>query len=59
MRARGKTYTGVNYQGATHGFLREQNDPSGDEAREQANLDASRDGWRRTLEFLRRHLGAS
>ena len=27
MKAKGKTYTGVNYEGAVHGFLRAQNDP--------------------------------
>ncbi|HSA56554.1 MAG TPA: dienelactone hydrolase family protein [Gemmatimonadaceae bacterium] len=58
MRAHGKTYSGVNYPGAVHGFLRAQDDPKEqrDEAEEQANLSASRDGWRRTIEFLKRHL---
>lgn len=58
MQANGKSYNGVNYQGATHGFLREQDDPKEqrDEAEEKANLQASVDGWRLTLEFLRKHM---
>lgn len=61
MRANGKTYTGVNYPGAVHGFLRAQDDPRAqrDEAEEQANLAASRDGWQRTIAFLKRHLGVT
>ena len=60
MKALGKSYTGVNYEGAIHGFLRAQDDPRAqrDEAEEQANLRASRDAWPRTLAFLRQHLGA-
>ena len=58
MKALGKSYLGVNYQGAIHGFLRAQNDPKAqrDEAEEEANLTATKDGWPRTLEFLRRNL---
>jgi carboxymethylenebutenolidase len=58
MRALGKTYYGVNYQGAVHGFLRAQNDPKPqrDEAEEQANLTATKDAWPRTLAFLRQNL---
>jgi carboxymethylenebutenolidase len=58
MKALGKSYVGINYQGAIHGFLRAQNDPKTprDEAEEQANLAATKDAWPRTLEFLRRNL---
>jgi carboxymethylenebutenolidase len=60
MKARKKSYTGVNYEGAVHGFLRAQNDPrpaNRDEAEEAANLAATRDAWPRTLTFLRKQLG--
>ncbi len=59
MKAMGKSYVGMNYEGAVHGFLRAQDDPrpQRDEAEEQANLRATRDAWPRTLGFLRRHLG--
>ena len=58
MKALGKSYLGINYQGAIHGFLRAQNDPKAqrDEAEEKANLAATRDAWPRTIEFLRRNL---
>jgi carboxymethylenebutenolidase len=59
MKALGKNYVGINYAGAVHGFLRAQDDPKAqrDEAEEQANLAATKDGWPRTLEFLRKNLG--
>lgn len=59
MKALGKTYTGINYEGAVHGFLRAQNDPKAqrDEAEEQANLAAAKDAWPRTIAFLRQRLG--
>ena len=59
MKALRKNYVGINYVGAVHGFLRAQDDPkpTRDEAEEQANLAATKDGWPRTLEFLRRNLG--
>jgi carboxymethylenebutenolidase len=61
MKALGKTYTGVNYEGAVHGFLRAQDDPRAqrDEAEEQANLAATRDGWLRTVTFLKQRLGGN
>ena len=60
MKALGKTYTGVNYEGAVHGFLRAQDDPKAtrDEAEEQANLAASKDAWPKTIAFLRQRLGS-
>jgi carboxymethylenebutenolidase len=59
MKALGKSYTGVNYEGAVHGFLRAQDDPRAqrDEVEEQANLAATRDAWRRTVSFLKQRLG--
>lgn len=58
MKALGKSYVGVNYPGAIHGFLRAQDDPKAqrDVAEEQANLAATKDAWPRTLDFLRRNL---
>jgi len=58
MKRMGKSYTGINYDGAIHGFLRAQADPrtQRDEAEEQANLAASRDAWPRTIAFLRANL---
>lgn len=58
MKALGKAYTGVNYEGAVHGFLRAQDDPKAvrDQVEEAANLAATKDGWPRTVEFLRRIL---
>jgi len=59
MKALGKNYFGKNYEGAVHGFLRAQDDPktTRDEAEEQANLAATKDGWPRTVEFLKKNLG--
>jgi len=58
MKALGKSYVGINYPGAIHGFLRAQDDPKTprDEAEEQANLAATKDAWPRTLAFLRQNL---
>ena len=60
MKAMGKSYFGKNYEGAVHGFLRAQDDPKAtrDEAEEQANLAATKDGWPRTVAFLKTNLGA-
>lgn len=59
MASLGKTYTGKNYEGAIHGFLRAQDDPKAtrDPAEEAANLAATKDGWPRTVEFLKKNLG--
>lgn len=59
MKALGRNYVGVNYDGAVHGFLRAQDDPKAqrDPAEEAANLAASKDAWPRTLAFLRANLG--
>jgi carboxymethylenebutenolidase len=60
MKALGKSYVGINYPGAVHGFLRAQDDPKAparDEAEEAANLAATKDGWPKTVAFLKRNLG--
>ncbi|MEO6446330.1 MAG: dienelactone hydrolase family protein [Gemmatimonadaceae bacterium] len=59
MKRLGKTYTGVNYEGAVHGFLRAQDDPKAprDPAEEAANLAAAKDAWPRTITFLKKQLG--
>jgi carboxymethylenebutenolidase len=59
MKALGKTYTGTNYEGAVHGFLRAQDDPkpTRDQGEEAANLAAAKDGWAKTVAFLRQQLG--
>lgn len=46
----GKTYEPNVYEGAGHGFLRQQ------EGRDGANLKASRQAWPRTIAFLKEHL---
>ena len=67
MKAHGKSYSGVNYEGAIHGFLRAQDDPRPTRANETddvvnaeraANLAATRDAWPKTIAFLKKNLGA-
>jgi carboxymethylenebutenolidase len=60
MKSFGKDYSGTNYPGAVHGFLRAQDDPkpTRDEAEEAANLAAAKDAWPKTVAFLRKHLRA-
>jgi carboxymethylenebutenolidase len=50
MKALGKVYITHIYKGAGHGFLRAQDDRDG------ANLEASRQAWPATIEFLRKNL---
>jgi carboxymethylenebutenolidase len=66
MKALGKSYSGTNYDGAIHGFLRAQDDPKAatpqcDDAcvaKERAdNLAATKDGWPKTVAFLKKNLG--
>ena len=52
MKKLGKTYETEIYDGAGHGFLRQQT------GREGANLKASEKAWPRVLAFLRQHLGS-
>lgn len=48
MKAAGKTYEPVTYEGAGHGFLRAGEEPKATEA----NRKAFEDGWKRWLELL-------
>jgi carboxymethylenebutenolidase len=72
MKANKKNYTGVNYEGAIHGFLRAQNDPRAPRAARgaaaaetqeivdkelAANLAASKAAWPATIAFLKKNLG--
>jgi carboxymethylenebutenolidase len=52
MKALGKSYAFRMFEGAGHGFLRQQ------EGREGANLRASQQAWPATIEFFRQHLGS-
>ena len=58
MKALKKDYSGTNYEGAVHGFLRAQDDPKAtrDSAEEAANLAAAKDAWPKTVAFLRKNL---
>src|SRR4051812_1844891 len=58
MKAMNKNYLGKNYEGAVHGFLRAQADPKTqrDTVEEQANLNAAKDGWPRTITFFNQYL---
>jgi len=59
MKALHKAYSGTNYEGAVHGFLRAQDDPKSparDEAEEAANLTATKVGWPKTVAFLKKNL---
>ena len=51
MQKLGKSYEPNIYEGAGHGFLRDQ------EGREGANLKATKQAWPRTLAFLKKQLG--
>ena len=52
MRQLGKTYTYHIYEGAGHGFLRQQ------AGQEGANLKATQEAWPATIAWFRRHLGS-
>lgn len=58
MKALKKDYSGTNYEGAVHGFLRAQDDPKAtrDEAEEKANAAAAKDAWPKTIAFLKKNL---
>lgn len=51
MKALRKTYNPIFYEGAGHGFLRQQ------DGREGKNLAAARAAWPETISFFRAHLG--
>jgi dienelactone hydrolase len=50
MKRLGKSYEPHVYDGAGHGFLRQQDGRNG------ANWKATKDAWPRTVAFLREHL---
>jgi carboxymethylenebutenolidase len=52
MRALERTFQHFTYEGAGHGFLRQQ------DGREGANMAATRQAWPATIAFFRRHLGS-
>lgn len=52
MKFLGKTYAHNIYEGAGHGFLRQQGGQNG------ANLTATQQAWPATIQWFRRHLGA-
>ncbi|MEO7363162.1 MAG: dienelactone hydrolase family protein [Gemmatimonadaceae bacterium] len=59
MKAFKKDYSGTNYPGAIHGFLRAQDDPTtGANAAETqaANLSAAKDAWPKMLAFMKKQL---
>jgi carboxymethylenebutenolidase len=58
MKAMKKDYVGINYEGATHGFLRQQDDSTAGANADAgpANVAAMKDGWPRTVAFLKKHL---
>jgi len=58
MKALHKDYVGINYPGAAHGFLRIQGDPKTppDDAENAANIAATKDGWPKTIAFLKKNL---
>ena len=49
MKAAGKKYDPVTYEGAGHGFMRAGEDPSGNEANKKAHDEA----WQRWLKLLK------
>jgi carboxymethylenebutenolidase len=49
MKAAGKKYEPVTYEGAGHGFMREGEDPQGSEANKKAHAE----GWQRWLKLLK------
>ncbi|MGV3707330.1 MAG: dienelactone hydrolase family protein [Gemmatimonas sp.] len=67
MKAQKKDYAQTNYQGAIHGFLRAQDDPVAAgrggprpeaevKAEQEANMAAAKDGWPKTIAFLKKNL---
>jgi carboxymethylenebutenolidase len=51
MKSLGKTYDVNVFEGAAHGFLRQQATPA-------ANLEATKKAWPMTIAFFKKHLGA-
>jgi len=52
MKALGKTFEYAIYEGAGHGFLRQQDGADG------ANMSATKQAWPRTIQFFRKHLSS-
>jgi carboxymethylenebutenolidase len=52
LRARGQTYVYNIYEGAGHGFLRQQSGQNG------ANLPAAQKAWPATIDWFRKYLGS-
>lgn len=52
MRALGKTFSIHSYEGASHGFLRQQSGQDG------ANMTATQQAWPATIAWFRRYVGA-
>jgi carboxymethylenebutenolidase len=69
MKAAKKDYSAMNYVNASHGFLRQQEDPHfvrdstvpegrrRDTETEAADVAATKDGWPKTIAFLKKNLG--
>jgi carboxymethylenebutenolidase len=57
MKSMKKDYVGINYEGATHGFLRQQGDAGQPDAQSAANVAATKDAWPKTIAFLKKNLG--
>ena len=52
MKDAGKSYTPHIYDGAGHGFLRQQ---TGEKSRDGANLKAAKEAWPATVKFIKEH----
>jgi carboxymethylenebutenolidase len=52
MKAAGKTYEPVKYEGAGHGFMRAGEDPNAQDANKEANKKAHDEGWQRLKSVL-------
>ncbi len=59
MKRLGKDYVGINYDGAIHGFMRAQDDPTNaaNEGTRTPNLTAAKDAWPKAIAFLKKNLG--
>lgn len=69
MKAMKKDYSAMNYLNASHGFLRQQDDPHivrdstapggqrRDTETEEGDVAATKDGWPKTVAFLKKNLG--
>jgi carboxymethylenebutenolidase len=55
MKAAGKVYEPVTYEGAGHGFMRAGEDPNGSEPTHEANVKARKDAWERWKKLLKQH----